>query len=370
MSSAPLRVAVATARYPPLTGGVELHTEEVSRRLAAAGLDVTVLTTDLTHSLPSYERRDDVAIRRFPAWPKRRDYYFCPGVYREIVRGQWDLVHVQGYQTLVAPTAMLAALRARLPYVVTFHAGGHSSRLRSTIVPVQERVLRPLLGRADRLVALTPAEVEARAPRLGVPADRFVVIPNGADLPGGASDGSLRDPDLIASIGRLERYKGHHRVIAALPYILERRPHMRLWIAGSGPYGADLRELIDELGVRGNVEIRAIPVEERARMAAELSRVSVVVCLSEFESHGIAVLEALGQGCRAVVARAPGLDALVDAGLARGVDLDDSPEQVAATILDELEQPPPEPPRLPTWDECADALHRLYMSVARGYVPK
>ena len=101
-------------------------------------------------------------------------------------------------------------------------------------------------------------------------------------------------------------------------------------------------------------------------MAREVSRVSVVACLSDFESHGIAVLEALGQGCRAVVARAPGLDALVEAGLARGVDLDAPPEDTAAAILEELALPPlRERPQLTTWEECAEALHSLYRSVAR-----
>jgi glycosyltransferase involved in cell wall biosynthesis len=105
-------------------------------------------------------------------------------------------------------------------------------------------------------------------------------------------------------------------------------------------------------------------------MADELARVSVFACLSEFESQGIAVLEALGQGCRAVVARAPGLTALIEAGLARGVDLDSSPEVVGAAIIAELERPPrANPPKLPTWDECADALHRLYLTVPRPMVP-
>ena len=366
MSARALRVAVVAARYPPLSGGVELHTEQVSQRLAAAGVDVTVLTTDLSGELPAAEERDGVRIRRLPAWPRGRDYYLCPGIYRELVGGDWDLVHVQGFQTLVAPTAMLAALRARLPYVVTFHAGGHSARLRKALAPAQERVLRPLLRRAERLVALTPAEADERARRLGVPRERFAVIPNGADLPDESAAASVRDPDLIASIGRLERYKGHHRVLAALPHVLARRPRTRLWIGGGGPFEQALREQAAELGVADRVDIRAIPLEERARMAAELARVSVVVCLSEFESQGIAVFEALGQGCRTVVARAPGLIALVDEGLARGVELDAPPEEVARVVVEELQRPPlPSPPDLPTWDGCADAVLALYLEVTR-----
>jgi glycosyltransferase involved in cell wall biosynthesis len=361
MAASPLRVVVVTPRYPPFTGGIELHAEEVARRHVAAGIDVTLLTTDLSGELPTDEERDGVKIRRLPAWPRNRDFYISPAVYRELVAGDWDLLHVQGFQTLLPPMAMAAALRARLPYVVTFHAGGHSSRFRNALMPVQEHVLRPLLARAERLVALTPAEIENRSRSLRLPPDRFALIPNGSDLP--PSSNVRRDPNLVASVGRLERYKGHHRVIAALPYVLRQKPCVRLWIAGVGPYQETLEQLAADLGVTDRVEIRAIPVEERARMATELSRVHVSVCLSEYESHGIAVLEALGQGCRVVVARAPGLIALADAGLAHGVELESEPEEVAAAILEELAQPTAPPPRLPTWDECAQGLEQLYREV-------
>jgi len=351
-------------------GGVEVHTSEVARRLVSAGVDVTVLTVDLARSYLPREERDGVKIRRLRAWPRKGDFYVAPDLYGEIVGGSWDILHLQGSQTLVAPIAMFAAQRARLPYVVTFHTGGHSSRIRSRLKPWQERALRPLLVRAERLVALTQEEAKARAAALDLPRDRFVVIPNGCDLPQPRSGTIVRDANLIASVGRLERYKGHHRVIAALPSILERFPEARLWIGGTGQYESKLWEFANELGVADRVEIRAIPVEERLRLATELSRVSVVVCLSEFETQGIAILEALAQGCRAVVAPAGGLTDVIQKGLARGIDLDSRPEDVAAAIINELQKPPlVEKPNFPTWDECAAELLRLYSSVVRRPLP-
>jgi glycosyltransferase involved in cell wall biosynthesis len=360
-----LRVAFATARYPPYVGGVELHSAEVASRLVARGVEVTVLTTDVSGELPPFEVRDGVTIRRFAAWPRGRDWYLSPGLYREISRVGWDLVHVQGFQTFVAPGAMLAASLARVPYVLTFHQGGHASRFRRRRVPFQESALRPLLARADRLVALTPFEADDRSRRLRLPRTRFVVVPNGHDLPA-PSAGSERDPDLIASPGRLVRNKGHHRVISALPHIIPSRPGVRLWIMGSGPEEAKLQRLAADLGVADRVEIEAIPIHDRQRIADELARVQVAVSMSEFEAHGIAVLEALGAGCRAIVARAAGLSVLVDEGLARGVPLDSSPKQLADAILEELDEPlPPAPPHLRTWDDCADRLLQVYQEVVR-----
>jgi hypothetical protein len=45
---------------------------------------------------------------------------------------------------------MAASRRASLPYLVTFHAGGHSSRVRNSVRGLQWRVLRPLIRQAER----------------------------------------------------------------------------------------------------------------------------------------------------------------------------------------------------------------------------
>ena len=366
VTARPLRVLLVAPRFLPFMGGVELHVAEVARRFAAAGVVTTILTTDLTGELPPEETMDDVVVRRVRARPAQRDYYVAPGIYTEIARGDWDVVHVQGYHTFVAPMAMHAAVRLRLPYVLTFHAGGHSSRLRHAVRPLQFALLRPLLARAERLVALAPYEIDRYSRQLDLPRERFALIPNGCDLPTVAGVGSASDRALIASIGRLERYKGHHRILEAFPEIARRRSDARLWLAGGGPYEMQLRRMARRLGVEDRVEIRGVPAADRRQMAAELSRVKVAVLLSEFETQPIGALEALAAGCRLVVADTPGLSVLADDGLAREVPLGSSPEAVAAAVLEELERPRiSDPPKLPTWDECADKLLDLYLSVTR-----
>ena len=61
----PLRVAMVCSRYPPYLGGVETHVNEVARRIAARGLDLTVLTTDLTGELPPVEHEGPLTVRRY-----------------------------------------------------------------------------------------------------------------------------------------------------------------------------------------------------------------------------------------------------------------------------------------------------------------
>ena len=360
-----MRVLMVTPRYLPFTGGVELHVHEVSRRLAQRDVSITILTTDPAGALPAEERIDGVEIKRVRTRPANSDYHFAPGISAEVGRREWDVVHIQSYHTFVAPLAMSAARRAALPYLVTFHAGGHSSALRHRLRPLQLAALRPLLAGAYRLVALAEFEAERYSEFLRLPRDRFEVIPNGSDLP--QVTPPPRRPALIASLGRLERYKGHQRVLAAYPHVARRRPDVRLWIAGRGPYEETLRRLAEELGVLDSVEISSVAAADRESMARRLATVRVAVLMSEFETQPIAALEAQALGCRLVVADTPGLRQLTEEGLARSVPLESPPEMVAAAILDELEKPPPvDPPRLPTWDDCAEALLRLYAEAVKA----
>jgi glycogen synthase len=364
-----LRILMVTARYLPSIGGTERHTFEVSRRLAAQGHDVSVLTTDLDGTLPTLEQSDGVHIIRVLAYPKDRDYFFAPKMFGIIANGDWDLVHCQGYHTLVAPLAMLAATWGRRRYVLSFHSGGHSSAARNAMRYLQSLLLRPFLARAKRLIGVSKAEVTLFQERLRLPEAHFMVIPNGAQLPAVPENAAVPGT-LIVSVGRLEQYKGHHRVIAALPKILEQCPDARLRIVGSGPYEPELRQLAASLNVADRVGIGPIPAEDRAGMATLLASAAVVTLLSEYESHGVAVLEALVLHRPVLVTYASALREFADQGFARSVTLEADSNEVARQILLQVREPLLQPAlELPTWDGCTESLLRLYQQVLTTATP-
>jgi glycosyltransferase involved in cell wall biosynthesis/GT2 family glycosyltransferase len=362
--AAGLRVLMVTPRSPLGQGGVERHVMEVSRRMAAAGAEVEVICGDPDGD--SVQEREGVRIRAFRAFPRGRDYYFVPGIWTAMGRARWDLVHVQSYHTLVAPLAMSRARMLGIPYVVTFHGGGHSSALRNRGRGLQMKLLRPLLRRAARLVAVAGFEIDEYGAALGVPPERFALIPNGTDL--GFEDHGVADAEpsapVLASIGRLERYKGHHRVLAALPAVLEREPHARLKIVGEGPYEAQLRKQADELGIADRVELTSVPPGDPAAMATLLGGVSLVVLLSDFETHPLVALEAAVARRRLIVADKGGLGELAADGFARPLPPEAGAEETAEAIVEELRRPRPQrSPDLTSWDECAAALLDLYGSI-------
>lgn len=363
----PMRVVMVTPRSPLLQGGVERHVMEVSKRVAAAGQGVEVLCSDPGGPPTRVERRDGVEIRSVRAYPAGRDWCLAPRLWPEMKRSSADVIHVQSYHTLVAPLAMLRALVLRVPYVVTFHGGGHSLAHRNSARRLQRRLLRPLLRRAVKLIAVASFEIEEYGDELGLPAERFVLIPNGTDLSFSAVGGRTprRDgPPVLATVGRLERYKGHHLVIAAFPEVLRRLPDARLLVVGKGLYEPELRAQAEQLGIGDRVEFTSTPPDRPEAMAELLAEVPLVVLMSEFETHPLVALEAAAAGCRLVVADASGLGELAAEGLARPVPIDATPAALAEVVEEELarKDPPPEP-KLSSWDECAASLLDLYRSI-------
>ena len=107
-----------------------------------------------------------------------------------------------------------------------------------------------------------------------------------------------------------------------------------------------------------------MPPGDPTAMAAMLGRISLVVLLSEFETHPLVALEAAAARRRLLVADSGGLSELAEDGFARAVPADEDSAGVARAILQQLEEPPPaEAPKLSTWDDCAVALLELYSSM-------
>ncbi len=357
-----IRVLQVAARYLPDLGGIETHVHEVATRLSAMpNVRVAVAATDREGTHPAIDITEDFPVIRRRAWPKTRDYYLAPGLAPVITRSNWDIVHVQGVHTLVPVVAMLAARRAGLPYVVTCHTGGSSSSLRSAARNTQWRALGPLLRGAAQLIAVSPFEQRMFARATGIAHHRIMVVPNGGTLPGYRT--SEPTPGQIVSCGRLERYKGHHRVIEALPYVLKTFPEAHLRILGAGPYEGQLRALASRLGVESSVSIRLVPPGDRASMARALSEAAVMAAFSDYEAHPVAVMEAVALGVPVVGYDTAGVGDLVAQGWVQGIKPDCPPQLAANALNSAMRLRPAAPAHLPTWDAAAEALAMLYRSV-------
>jgi glycosyltransferase involved in cell wall biosynthesis/protein involved in polysaccharide export with SLBB domain len=353
-------------KFLPFIGGIEMHTFEVGRRMAARGHNVRVLTGDPTGALPREEIVAGMRVTRVPVYPKSSDAFFAPELYHEVLQADTDIIHVQGFHTFVPPIAQLAAIRKKAPFVMTFHSGGHSSNWRNLIRGAQREVLRPLIKRADKLIGVSEFEADLFSRTLRIPREKFTVVPNGAEIEPG-DEMPVLDPasPLIVTIGRLERYKGHHRVVRAFAELLKTRPAARLRVLGEGPYKQTLVDTVHELGIEDHVTIGGIPPEDRQHMANFLAGASAVVLLSDYEAHPVAALEAISLGRAVLASNSTGFVEMAAKGLLRTIDPDAPPAEIARAVLDLIDRPPRRPPNveIANWDDCASNLLDIYRAV-------
>lgn len=385
-----LRILQVCARYRPYVGGTEIHTREVSAELARHGHDVTVLTTDPGADLPAEEHLDGVRVIRVRAWPRGGDLYLAPGLTTVIGSGRWDLVHVQGYHTAVAPLALWAAQRRGIPTALTFHSGGHSSRFRNMVRPIHARAMARLMRRCALLIGVSEWETALFSQRLGLEPGRIQTIPNGVS-PSTAAEAAITTADIpfgpnaedgphLLSIGRLQRYKGHQRIIEAMPHLLEADPRIRLTVIGQGPYRDRLDRLVAKLGLEESVSFDSVEAEDRPRLDRIMASASAAVFLSEYESHGMAAHEALLAGLPVVVLDATALGGLVADGLARAVPPKANDAEVASIVLRTLAEtdgrersvdPRPELERLRnSWPTIARQIEQAYLDSVAPPTPE
>ena len=247
--------------------------------------------------------------------------------------GKYHLVHVQGVNNFLPPSgtrrrpAVGGSDRGHLPHWWSLqpHADdgeGGAVASPATPAPQDEGVDRGLSLRGRGLGS-----------DVGMEPERIRLIRNGAEpLPLGDSVPGISGSPLVCSVARLERYKGHHRLIAAMPALLELAPDAHLAVIGRGGYEPQLRHLVARLQVEHAVTFTSFDATQRPALGALLRSSDVVALMSDYEANPVAVMEALALGRKVVVADTSGLSELASEGLATAVPPNVSPRELAGVL--------------------------------------
>jgi glycosyltransferase involved in cell wall biosynthesis len=358
-------ICLVTPRYPPATGGVEVHCERLASGLAARGLEVEVVTTDPGAPAPWVEESAGVRIRRFPTVAHDSTYYVAPRLFRWLAThaGDYALLHAHSYHTPLALAAAYAAWRRQTPLIVSpfYHGTGHSA-FRAAL----HRPYRPfgawMLRQADVVVSQSKCERQLLESDFGTLSD-VRVIGSGVDLDELSRARPLELPPgkvTLLAVGRLESYKGTLRILAALRHL---DPRFVLVVIGDGPERASLLRHAVQGKIRHRITILSqLP---RADLLRWLASADVYVSLSAHESFGLAPLEAAAAGLPTVLSDIPAhreLAASMAAGQATLIHPHFGDRDVAAVIeaaaasgrFSTQTWTPP------TWDRMVDAISGLY----------
>jgi glycosyltransferase involved in cell wall biosynthesis len=131
------------------------------------------------------------------------------------------------------------------------------------------------------------------------------------------------------------KVEGAYRLLEALALVHRRFPDVRLILVGTGPLVERVRQTRDRLGLADAVTIPGTFIED----------LSLPVGLSDLHCHitlqdacPISILEAMHAGKAIVASRTGGIPEIIDDGV-NGMLVDNDPRQIAAVIIDLLENP-------------------------------
>ena len=186
-----------------------------------------------------------------------------------------------------------------------------------------------LARRADAVITVSRAVERELVTRLGWPAERITVIPNGVAL-------AARLPergDLVGTLTSFAPVKGLGVFLEAAAILAATRPATRFALYGNGPDAAALQARAHVLGLDGAVSFPGHIPSQTA-----LASLSVLVLSSYMENSPLALLEAMTAGIPVVATRVGGVPELVPAGTGQLVPPGE-PAALAAAIGRLLDDP-------------------------------
>ncbi len=367
------RVAIVAWRDlgDPEAGGSELHADEIARRWAAAGIEVTLRTSSVAGEPERVGRHGYTALRRSGRY---QVFLTAPA---DVMRGRLGrldgVVEIWNGMPFFSPLWRLAG--PGLPRITFLHHV-HAEMWRMVLPPrlaalghAIEFRLAPLFYRRSRIVTLSASSRREIVEMLGLRADRVEVVPPGID-PSFSPGGARAEHPLVVAVGRLVPVKRFELLIEAVAALRERGLPLDCVIVGEGSERSRLEALRHELGADHYIELPGRLSHDR--LVAAYRRAWVVASTSLREGWGMTVSEAAACGTPAVASRIAGHEDAVVEG-ETGLLFDDPAgleAGLAALVGDEglrlrLGKGAYERALTLTWDETASASLLLLAGEAR-----
>ncbi len=198
--------------------------------------------------------------------------------------------------------------------MLTYHSGslekgtGHVD----TLLRAYERhVLPAVFRRCAELVAVSPASMAFRS-------GRAHLIPPGVDTELFSPDPAQAREPRVLYVGRVERssrWKGLHVLLDAMAELRRLVPAVQLDVVGDGDDVADLQQRAARLGLGASITWHGRLEQTRLPALYRRAGVTVLPSLTESESFGMALVEAMATGCPVVGSAVGGVPYVVRDGV-------------------------------------------------------
>jgi glycosyltransferase involved in cell wall biosynthesis len=288
----------------PQAGGAEVHLQEILKRIAAKGHQVTLLSSGYPGCKPTEEVEGIQIVRT----GSRFNFNFvAPFALKKLIRDKsWDvLVEDINKIPFFSPLYHRLPMLVVIPHLFADSVFKEINLILGTYIYLSEKPI-PWLYKGFRFMVISESTKEDLVKR-GIPPDDVEVIHCGIDHQLYRIDQSVRkEPNpTVIYLGRLKKYKSVDHLLTAFSLTQKRIPQAKLAIVGDGDYKGELLALSQRLKIEERVEFTGF-VDE-AEKVRRLQSAWVAVYPSLKEGWGLTNIEANACGTPAVASNVPGL---------------------------------------------------------------
>ena len=279
-------------------GGIERHVSQLSKGLAAEGLEVVNLVASVSlHG--RNESIDGYRLVQAPSFGKALSTALAPALVMRAIalhkENPFDIFHFHFPDPLTHLASEL--LPRHVKRVITWHS---EIVRQKRVLALYKPFLQGVTRRADAIVAATAAHFESsRLIPADIPASRCHVIPYGMDF--AAMELSERTEQfrdqirdtaggrgLVFALGRHVYYKGFDVLIDAIHQI-----DAHLILGGDGPLREELKQRAVKLGIAERVQFPGRIPEDDLAAYFHACDVFCLPSVNEMEAFGLVQLEAM-----------------------------------------------------------------------------
>lgn len=192
-----MKIALCCPASLPATqfGGILFLCLDIAKESSKHGHDVTIYTTDLdfannpktfNKNLPRKEKIQNFWIKRSHTWFSINLFFVNPGMYFEMSRDNFDIIHTIGIRSFQSFIAALISKKKKIPLVIsdqgglTTHPELTSSLLKKILVKIQEPFINFIIKSATKISV--PNEYEKNIFLEYCDESKITIIPNGINL--------------------------------------------------------------------------------------------------------------------------------------------------------------------------------------------
>ena len=171
-----MKIALTCPASLPATqfGGILFLSIHIAKNLSEEGHEMTIYTSDLDFAnnastfnkeLPTKEKIDKYTIKRTHVWFSTFLFFVNPGMYKQMLNDDFDIIHAIGVRSFQSFIATLVSKRKKIPLIIADQGGltthpdlRNSSLMKRILIKLQKPFIKFVINNATRVIVANEYE--------------------------------------------------------------------------------------------------------------------------------------------------------------------------------------------------------------------